>query len=199
MRLDEGIRLIKNMWDTDPGEGASFSGERYEIDEAYCTPGPVQDPHPPILVGGQGEQVTLKLVAKHADCWNTDVFNGDVDTLEHKIGVIEDHCDTVGRDPDEIEYSWDGHIICTHDEAKLENLIDLMTPIQFEEEYKDQPPIETVEDAREYFIMGTPEECAEAIQRRIDVGVTKFQGWFIDFPETDGMELFADEVMPQFQ
>jgi alkanesulfonate monooxygenase SsuD/methylene tetrahydromethanopterin reductase-like flavin-dependent oxidoreductase (luciferase family) len=173
--------------------GANFDGDHYQIDRATCAP-PVQDPHPPILVGGQGEEATLKLVAKHADVWNTDVFNGDVDTLKHKIGVIEDHCETVGRDPDDIEYSWDGHVICTRDE-----LLDLMLPIQFEGEYQDQAPIETIEDAREYFVVGTPEECAEAIERRIDVGVTKFQGWFADFPATDGMELFADEVMPEFR
>jgi len=197
MRLDESIRLMKRMWAAGT-DGASFDGKHYQIEDAYCVPGPVQDPHPPILVGGQGEEVTLKLVAKHADVWNTDVFNGDVETLEHKIGVIEDHCETVGRDPDEIEYSWDGHVICTRDEEKFDRLLDLMTPIQFEEEYQDQAPIVTEADAREYFIMGTPEECAEAIERRIDAGVTKFQGWFIDFPDTDGMELFADEVIPQF-
>ncbi|ADE01398.1 TIGR03560 family F420-dependent LLM class oxidoreductase [Haloferax volcanii] len=197
MRLDESIRLMKRMWAAGT-DGASFDGKHYQIEDAYCVPGPVQDPHPPILVGGQGEEVTLKLVAKHADVWNTDVFNGDVETLEHKIGVIEDHCDTVGRDPDDIEYSWDGHVICTRDEEKFDRLLDLMTPIQFEAEYQDQAPIVTEEDAREYFIMGTPEECAEAIERRIDAGVTKFQGWFIDFPDTGGMELFADEVIPQF-
>ncbi|RDI69935.1 LLM class flavin-dependent oxidoreductase [Halopelagius longus] len=197
MRLDESIRLMKRMWEAG-SDGASFDGERYQIDDAYCSPPPVQDPHPPILVGGQGEEVTLKLVAKHADVWNTDVFNGDVETLEHKISVIEDHCETVGRDPDEIEYSWDGHVICTRDEEKLDRMLDLMLPIQFEEEYQDQANIETEEDAREFFVMGTPEECAEAIERRIDAGVTKFQGWFIDFPDTEGMELFADEVIPQF-
>jgi F420-dependent oxidoreductase-like protein len=197
MRLDEGIRLLKRMWAAG-SDGASFHGDHYQIEDAPCAPAPVQDPHPPILVGGQGEQVTLKLVAKHADVWNTDVFNGDVETLAHKIDVIEDHCETVGRDPDEIEYSWDGHVICTRDEAKLDRLLDLVLPIQFEEEYQDQPDIETEEDAREYFVMGTPEECVEAIEERIDVGVTKFQGWFIDFPDHDGMELFADEVMPAF-
>ena len=197
MRLDESIRLIKQLWNDD-GSGVSFSGDRYEIEDAYCTPGPVQDPHPPILVGGQGEQVTLKLVAKHADVWNTDVFNGDVETLRHKIGVIEEHCETVERDPDDLTYSWDGHVICTRDEEKLDRLLDRMLPIQFEQEYQDQAPIETAADAREFFVMGTPEECAEAIEARIDAGVTKFQGWFIDFPNTDGMELFADEVMPQF-
>ncbi|WP_254278799.1 LLM class flavin-dependent oxidoreductase [Haloarcula marina] len=198
MRLDESIRLMKRMWDAG-GDGASFDGDHYQIEDAACAPTPVQDPHPPILVGGQGEQVTLKLVAKHADVWNTDVFNGDVDTLNHKIGVIEDHCDTVGRDPDDIEYSWDGHVICTRDEEKFDHLVDLMTPIQFEAEYQDQAPIRTAEDAREFFVMGTPEECAEAIESRIDAGVTKFQCWFVDFPDTSGMELFADEVMPEFR
>jgi alkanesulfonate monooxygenase SsuD/methylene tetrahydromethanopterin reductase-like flavin-dependent oxidoreductase (luciferase family) len=197
MRLDESIRLLKRLWDDD-GRGVSFDGDHYTIEDAYCAPRPVQDPHPPILVGGQGEEVTLKLVAKHADIWNTDVFNGDSETLQHKIGVIEDHCETVGRDPDDITYSWDGHVICTRDTEKLDRLLDLMLPIQFEDEYTDQPDIETEADAREYFVMGTPEECAAAIENRIGCGVTKFQGWFIDFPDTSGMELFADEVIPEF-
>jgi alkanesulfonate monooxygenase SsuD/methylene tetrahydromethanopterin reductase-like flavin-dependent oxidoreductase (luciferase family) len=197
MRLDEGIRLMKRMWDAG-GDGADFDGDHYTVEDAPCAPAPVQDPHPPILVGGVGEEVTLKLVARHADVWNTDVFNGDVETMTHKIDVIKDHCETVGRDPDEIEYSWDGHVICTRDEEKLDRLLDLMLPIQFEEEYTDQADIETEADARDYFVMGTPEECAAAIEERVDIGVTKFQGWFIDFPDHDGMELFADEVMPEF-
>ena len=194
LRLDEGIRVLKKMWTNDE---PSFEGDHYRIDGAYCEPSPVQDPHPPILVGGTGEQVTLKLVAKHADIWNTDVFNGDVETLSHKVDVIEDHCDTVGRDPNEIEYSWDGHVVCTRDPEKYERLLDLMTPIQFEEEYTDQPDI-TRENADDYFVLGEPEECAEAIAERIDAGVTKFQCWFVDFPDMSGMELFADEVAPQF-
>lgn len=197
LRLDESIRLLKRLW-ADDGSGVSFDGDHYTVEDAYCTPGPVQDPHPPILVGGQGEEVTLKLVAKHADVWNTDVFNGDSETLQHKIGVIENHCETVGRDPDDITYSWDGHVICTRNEEKLDRLLDLMLPIQFEEEYTDQPDIESKEDASKYFVMGTPEECAAAIEERIDCGVTKFQGWFIDFPDTAGMESFADEVMSEF-
>jgi len=194
MRLDEGIRLMKRMWDAG-SDGASFDGDHYRTEDATCAPAPVQEPHPPILVGGTGEEVTLKLVAKHADVWNTDVFNGDLGTLEHKIDVIEDHCETVGRDPADIEYSWDGHVVCTRDEGKYERLMDLMTPIQFEEEYTDQPDI-TRENADEYFMLGTPEECAEAIEARIEAGVTKFQFWFVDFPDLSGMGLFADEVMP---
>lgn len=197
LRLDESIRLIQRLWDAGD-EGARFDGDHYQIEDAYCEPGPVQEPHPPILVGGQGEDVTLKLVAKHADIWNTDVFNGDVDTLGRKISVIEEHCETVGRDPTEIEYSWDGHILCTRDEETHEKFLDLMTPIQFEEEYTDQPDI-TRENADDFFIMGSPEECATAIEQRIDAGVRKFQCWFVDFPDTSGMELFADEVCSEFR
>lgn len=198
LRLDESIRLLKELWDTAPGEGVSFEGDHYELDGAYCDPGPVRDPHPPILVGGQGEQVTLKLVAKHADIWNTDVFNGTPETLAHKIDVIENYCDTVGRDPHEIEYSWDGHVICARNPEKIDRLLDLMLPIQFEDEYVEQTDITTEEDAREYFLVGTPEECATAVERRIECGVTKFQCWFVDFPDTSAMELFADDVMSQF-
>jgi len=195
MRLDEGIRLIKEMWASDE---PAFDGKHYQVSNAYCEPGPVQEPHPPILVGGTGEQVTLKLVAKHADMWNTDVFNGDAETMAHKIDVIEDHCETVGRDPDEIDYSWDGHVICTRDDEKLEELMDLMLPIQVSDEYLASD-IETREDAEEYFIIGTPEECIEAIERRVDVGVTKFMCWHLDYPDFSSMELFAEEVMPAFQ
>ena len=195
LRLDEGIRVMKEMWtEAEP----AFDGDHYTIEDAYCNPGPVQEPHPPILVGGVGEEVTLKLVAKLADVWNTDVFNGDVETLEHKIGVIEDHCATVGRDPGEIEYSWDGHVICTRDEEKRDRLLDLMLPIQFSEEYQDQADIETRADAANFFIVGEPAECAAAIEERVDVGVTKFMCWFADYPDFEGMELFADDVMGQF-
>ena len=90
------------------------------------------------------------------------MFNGDVETLSHKINVIEEHCETVGRNPVSVEYSWDGHVLCTRDENKLDDLLELMTSIQFEEEYTDQPDITSV-NAHEDFIMGTPEECAERI------------------------------------
>lgn len=197
LRLDEAIRLIRAMW-ADDGSETDFSGEYYELNGAPCRPSPVQDQGPPILVGGTGEQVTLKLVAKHADIWNTDITAGSASALERKIGVIEDHCTTVGRDPDEITYSWDGHVICTRDSEKRDRLLDLLTPIHFESDYREDIEI-TAENAESYFIIGTPEECIEQLETRIDLGVTKFQCWFVDFPSLDGMELFADEVMPALQ
>lgn len=193
MRLDESIRLIKRLWAADPGEPVSFDGDHYQLDDAYCAPGPVQDPHPPIMVGGVGEDVTLKLVAKHADAWNTMTMGGQVDVLEHKIDVIEDHCETVGRDPEEIEYTWEGLVLPTRDPDTLDRVLDLLLPMGNGDE-----AIETKDDLQEYIPVGTPEECAEIIERRIDAGITTFQWYFLDFPGLEGMELFADEILPQF-
>jgi alkanesulfonate monooxygenase SsuD/methylene tetrahydromethanopterin reductase-like flavin-dependent oxidoreductase (luciferase family) len=85
-------------------------------------------------------------------------------------------------DPAAVEYSWDGHVVCTRAEDTKDRLLDLMTPIQIEDEYFDDRSIVTEGDARQFFLVGEPEECAAAIQ----------------IPETRGMELFADEVMPEF-
>ncbi len=195
MRLDESIRLIKELWTTSPGTGASFAGEHYRIDDASCEPKPVQDPHPPILVGGAGEQVTLKLVARHADMWNTTSFGGAIPTLEHKLGVLRKHCSTVGRPFDEIEPTWETLVLCTRDAALLDEIERLVLP----RPGPDGDRIETRRQLQQYVPFGTPEECTEAIERRIDLGISTFQCWFLDYPSHRGMELFADEVIPAVQ
>ena len=94
--LRESLQVIKAMW-TD-GE-ARFEGEYYRIDGAINEPKPVQKPHPPIWIGGAGEKVTLKLVAQYGDACN---FNADVATVRHKLEVLRQHCETVGRDYDSV-------------------------------------------------------------------------------------------------
>ena len=74
---------------------------RIERRLARLNPGPVNG-HIPVMIGGGGEKVMLKLVAQHADIWHG---FGDVDTFKHKLGVLDAHCATVGRDPAEIERS----------------------------------------------------------------------------------------------
>lgn len=196
MRLDESIRLIKEMWT----EGvATFDGERYQTKNAYCEPKPIQNPHPPILVGGTGEQITLKLVAKHADIWNAPIMRGHPDNLRRKMSVINDHCDSVGRDYEHIEKSWESLVLCTRDETKREQMIDLLFPIIQTQGKNKEWNVPTRDELDEYLIIGSPERCVEAIERRVNLGITKFQLWFVDYPDFSGMELFADEVIPQFR
>lgn len=191
IRLDESVRLIKRMWTED---SASFDGDHYQIKNAYCEPKPVQDPHPPILVGGDGEEVTLKLVARHADIWNTTSFRGHPEILDHKLDVLRNHCRTVGRDYDDIEKSWESLVLCTRDDELVQEVSDMLLPFSSSE----RGEIVTAEQLKEFIIMGSPEECAEAIEERTELGFSKFQLWFLDVPDTSGLELFADEVMPQF-
>lgn len=99
-RLDEACRLIKLLW-TQPT--TDFEGRHYHLRQARCEPKPVQKPHPPIVVGGKGEQLTLRVAARHADIWNYP--GGSPEEFAHKVGVLHDHCRDVGRDPAEIRLS----------------------------------------------------------------------------------------------
>src|SRR5258708_39007480 len=90
--LRESLRVIKAMWTQDRAE---FEGKYYRLRGAINQPKPLQKPHPPIWIGGGGEQVTLKLVAQYGAACN---FNADVATLRHKLNVLPQHCETAGRD-----------------------------------------------------------------------------------------------------
>jgi alkanesulfonate monooxygenase SsuD/methylene tetrahydromethanopterin reductase-like flavin-dependent oxidoreductase (luciferase family) len=93
--LEDALELLPLMW----GKGApAFQGRSIEVAEAVCYPRPLQE-HVPLLVGGSGEQVTLRLVARHADACN---LFGDPDTVRHKVEVLHAHCAREGRDPAEI-------------------------------------------------------------------------------------------------
>lgn len=96
-RLEEAIRIIRDMWTKEPT--SSFIGKYYQVRDAYCNPKPIQKPSPPILVGGGGERRTLKIVAKFADACN---LIGSLETINRKLTVLREHCETVGRDYDSI-------------------------------------------------------------------------------------------------
>ena len=97
--LDESLTLIKKLWTQ---ETANFTGRHHHLHDAPFEPKPIQQPHPPILVGAGGEKIALGIVARHADMWNT---FGSPETFRHKIEVLTEHCAHIGRDPDEIEKS----------------------------------------------------------------------------------------------
>jgi alkanesulfonate monooxygenase SsuD/methylene tetrahydromethanopterin reductase-like flavin-dependent oxidoreductase (luciferase family) len=99
-RLGEACTVIKLLW-TEPV--ATFAGRYYQLHEATCEPKPVQKPHPPIVIGGGGEQLTLRVVARHADIWN--FAGGPVEQFQHKNAVLDGYCAAAGRDPASIERS----------------------------------------------------------------------------------------------
>jgi F420-dependent oxidoreductase-like protein len=94
--VEETLQICRQMWSDDNGP---YHGKHYQLAETICVPQPIR--RPPILIGGDGEKKTLRLVAQYADVWNS--MANDVDELKHKIEVLNRHCDSVGRDPGEIQ------------------------------------------------------------------------------------------------
>jgi F420-dependent oxidoreductase-like protein len=99
-QFEEGVQVIVELLTKDR---ATFHGQHFTLTEAWCEPKPVQQPHPPIAIGGNGERRTLRVVAKYAQHWNSTL--GDVDEWRRKGEVLDRHCADVGRDPSEIERS----------------------------------------------------------------------------------------------
>jgi F420-dependent oxidoreductase-like protein len=99
-RLAEACEVIRRLWTEDV---ANFDGHYYKLHSARCEPKPIQRPHPPFLIGGSGEQLTLRVVAHYANIWNYD--GGQVEEFRHKCEVLHNHCAAIGRDPATIERS----------------------------------------------------------------------------------------------
>jgi F420-dependent oxidoreductase-like protein len=97
-RLEETLQICRQMWSEDEGP---YDGKHYQLAETICRPRPIQAPRPPILIGGSGEQKTLRLVARYADACN--LFAVSPEVVAHKIEVLGGHCATEGRDPAEID------------------------------------------------------------------------------------------------
>lgn len=111
--LEEAVQVVDRMLTQRP---ASFSGKHYTLRDAYNDPRPVQQPRPPVLIGGSGEKVTLRLVAAHADMCNV---AGDPAEVERLFGVLAAHCEAVGRPFEEVTRCNHVSILVAADEEEL--------------------------------------------------------------------------------
>jgi alkanesulfonate monooxygenase SsuD/methylene tetrahydromethanopterin reductase-like flavin-dependent oxidoreductase (luciferase family) len=171
--MEEGIQVIKAMWHEEQG---TFHGRYYHVDQARCEPRP--DPLPPIMIGGDGEQLTLRAVARHADWWNC--YSRTPEVARRKIEALAAHCRAEGRDIADIRKTWSGSVFIDRDhQAALRRAGERL-------EY-DQPPI-----------AGDPSAVTERLQELAELGFDMFQVRFEQFPDTTDLELFVSAVMPRF-
>ena len=173
-QLEEAIQIVKRLWTDSP---ASFEGKHYRIDNAYSEPRP--DPIPPLLIGGGGEQLTLRLVAKYADWWN--LPGGTAENYAHKLDVLRGHCAAVGRDYDTILKTWSADAVAVAPTEAEARQIAAASP------YNSNT------------IVGTPEQVARQLQVFVDLGVEYLIVRVLDFPATAGIELFVQDVMPRLR
>jgi F420-dependent oxidoreductase-like protein len=176
--LRETVEIVKAMW-SEPD--VSYDGKHFQLDGAQCDPKPLQQPHPQILIGGGGEQLTLRVVARLADASN---FGGKLHEWAHKAEVLKGHCKDVGRDYDEIQKTISGEIFIRETEAEIE--------AAGSRSLWGEP----MESWREGNLVGTPEQVAERIKAYVDLGCTGFYPWCSDYPDTETVRLFAEKVVP---
>jgi len=176
--LEEGVQIIRKIWTED---SATFKGKYYEIREAVCVPKP--KPIPPIMIGGGGEKLTLKVVARYADWWN--IPNVSPATFQHKLKVLETHCNKVGRDPAEIVKTLANIIAIGNTEKEAQDLAGRSRFISIE--------------SQENYIVGDPNQVIEKLSKYTELGVEHFILRFVDFPKTKSAKLFAEKVMPVFK
>ncbi|GAC1318167.1 MAG: LLM class F420-dependent oxidoreductase [Acidimicrobiales bacterium] len=178
--LRECVEIVKAMWSE---KETTYAGTYYQVAGAHCDPKPIQQPRPPILIGGGGEQITLRIVARHADRSN---FGGGLAPFAAKCEVLKKHCAAVGRDYDEITKTVPGEVFIRETEAE----------VRAEAKPSFGQPYEPWAEAN---LVGTPEQVAEKVQAYIDRGAGGFIPWCSDYPADTTLRLFAEKVMPQFR
>jgi len=186
--LEETIQICKEVWTKDR---ANFSGKHFQLKDLACEPKPVQKPHPPILIAGTGEKVTLKLVAKYADKSNFGFV--PLDMIEQRLEVLRNHCVDVGRDYDSVEKTAEiGVIVHSDRDVYLEDM---------RERFRVNVGVGSFEEwlvgAEDFWVAGTPEDCVEKLQRYVDLGISHFMIRFGDLPDLEAVRLFSKKVIPK--
>ena len=157
-----------------------------KADRVVCQPKPPRKV--PILIGGAGEKVTLKLAAQHADIWNNTA--GNQAALGHKIDVLRRHCDAVDRDPDDIVASQQCLVTIAPDAQRAQPMADQAQRIFGGHMGDPKGPLA---------ITGRPDRCAEQIRKHVDLGCTMFIIEFFGKDTQAPAQLFAEEVVPEFR
>jgi F420-dependent oxidoreductase-like protein len=170
-RLGEALQIARAMFTQEP---ASFEGRHYRIENALNNPRPLRGDIP-ILVGGSGERKTLRLVAQYADACN--IF-GDPERVRHLLGVLDDHCEAVGRDPSEITKTRLGTLAIarTHEEAERALAA-----------WPDRANL-PAERLQAVLTLGDPDEIGEQVQALLDAGL---DGLIFHLPNPYDLETVA--------
>ncbi len=182
-RLDEAAQVIKLLWTQ---QRPTFQGRFYQLDQPPYNPPSVQQPHPPILIGGGGEKRTLRTVAKYADASNV---SGTPEQVRHKFEVMEQHCREVGRDPSTIRRTIQVPLFLNDDPAFQQRVVQGFTAFRGGSE----------DEARRSLLLGSVDDVKKGVQSFVDAGVQEVI--LAQFPRfhRESLLRFSREVIPAFR
>lgn len=181
--LGETLEIITRMF---AGELTTYEGEHFQLHDMPNVPRPVQQPRPPIHVGGVGERRTLPLVARFADVWNVPTYA--LADLDHKREVLAAECERIGRDPSTIRISLEAVMVLGADDAALAEQVG-------KAERRFPGPGWGLHEGG---YLGTPAAIVDRIGADVERGVTSFVFFTSDRAAEPTLRLFADEVMTHF-
>ena len=184
-QLEEGLQIFKEMWDPDL-ESVTFEGEHFRTENLVTQPKPVRVP--PILVGGGGEKVTMRIAAQYGDIWNNSA--GGQDDLERKVSVLRGHAERLGRDPSDIRVSQQCLVTIVEREDQLGPMVERAQKIFGG--HMGNP-------AGEMALTGTPDTIKDRIAKHAELGCDMFMIEFFGRDTVEPAQLFAETVMPAFR
>ena len=185
--LEEAAQVIRVLWTE---KEASFRGSYYSLEGAVNEPKPLQKPHPPILIGGHGENYLFRAVARFADICNVG-FEMSLAEHEAKFNALAQHCRRFERDPSEIQVTHNTRVVIAENSGQFDQLAAAGAA-------DSNMSVADYKESLRRAIAGTPEECVRQIQAYVDSGICYFFLLFPDPISAKILDLFAREVMPHF-
>jgi F420-dependent oxidoreductase-like protein len=182
--LEEQLEVITGLWRTLPGDRYSFAGSHYTLTDSPALPKPVQQPHPPVIVGGHGPKRTPALAARFATEFNVAFSTPDVAAIQFER--VAEACREIGRDPAELVYSVAHTIAVGRDDAEVVS--------------RCQAIGRKVDELRADGLAGTVSEIVDRLgQWQEKPGITRIYLQLLDLGDIEQIELIASEVVPQLR
>jgi len=180
-RLTEQLEIVTGLWETPLGESFSFPGKHYQLTSSPALPKPVQQPRPPLIIGGGGKRRTPALAARFADEFNLP-FAG-VSTTAEQFQRVREACTAAGRGPGSIVLSAAQVLCCGRDDAEVRRRAAAIG--------------RDADDLRRHGLAGTPAEVVDKAGRFAEAGAQRLYLQLLDLDDLEHVDLVAAEVMPQ--